>query len=88
MGYRMARNFATHKSSHPVASPPILVYNRTVSKSEKLVQEAGGEGKVRIAQSVAQLAIECDVIITNLANDDVVRTIFVEFSKALTVRIA
>jgi 3-hydroxyisobutyrate dehydrogenase-like beta-hydroxyacid dehydrogenase len=88
MGYRMARNLATHKSSHLVASPPLLVYNRTVSKSEELVREAGGEGKVRIAQSIAQLAIECDIIITNLGNDDVVKSIYVEFSKALSVRIA
>ena len=83
----MARNLATHKSSHLVVSP-LLVYNRTVSKSEKLVQEAGGESKVRIAQSIAQLAIECDVIIINLGNDDVVKSIYVEFSKALSVRIA
>ena len=84
----MARNLATYKSSHPVPSPPLLVYNRTVSKSEKLVKEAGGESKVRIAESAAQLAIECDVVITNLANDDVVKNVYVEFSKALTVRIA
>ena len=84
----MARNLANHKASHPVPSPPLLVYNRTVSKSEKLVKEAGGESKVRIAESAAQLAIECDVIITNLASDDVVKSIYVEFSKALIVRIA
>ncbi|KIM88933.1 hypothetical protein PILCRDRAFT_85377 [Piloderma croceum F 1598] len=84
IGYLMARNLATHKSSvtSPV-SPPLLVYNRTVSKSEKLVKEVGGESKIRIAQSAAQLAIECDVIITNLANDDVVKHVYVEFSKAL-----
>jgi len=83
MGYLMARNLANHKSSHPVASPPLLVYNRSISKCEKLVNEVGSEGKIRIAQSAAQLAIECDVIITNLANDDVVRSVYVEFSKAL-----
>lgn len=86
MGYIMARNLATHKSSHPAPSPPLLVFNRTVAKCEKLAQEVGGESKVRIAQSAAQLAIECDVIITNLANDDVVKNVYVEFSKALSVR--
>jgi 3-hydroxyisobutyrate dehydrogenase-like beta-hydroxyacid dehydrogenase len=90
IGYLMARNFATYKSSvtSPALSPPLLVYNRTVSKSEKLVEEVGGESKIRIAKSAAQLAIECDIIITNLANDDVVKHVYVEFSKALTVRIA
>ena len=87
MGYLMARNLATHKNSHPVESPPLLVYNRTVSKSEKLADELGGEGKVRISQSAAELAVECDIIITNLANDDVVKTVYEEFSDALTVRI-
>jgi len=79
----MARNLATHKSYLPVAPLPLLVFNRTVEKCEKLVKEVGGEGKVSIAQSVAQLAIECDVIITNLANDEVVRDVYTEFSKAL-----
>lgn len=87
MGYLMARNLATHKSSHPVSSPPLLVYNRTVAKCEKLSKELGGEGKIRIAQSAAELAVECDVIITNLANDDVVKAVYEEFSDALTVRI-
>jgi 3-hydroxyisobutyrate dehydrogenase-like beta-hydroxyacid dehydrogenase len=85
----MARNLAKHKASHPVPSPPLLVFNRSLAKCEKLVQELGGEakGKVRIAQSAAELAIECDVIITNLANDDVIRRVYAEFAKALTVRI-
>ncbi|KIM88938.1 hypothetical protein PILCRDRAFT_813936 [Piloderma croceum F 1598] len=84
IGYPMARNLAAYKTSQPVSSPPLLVYNRTVSKSENLVKEAGGEANVRIAQSAAQLVIECDVIITNLANDAVVKSVYTEFSKALT----
>ena len=83
----MARNLAIHKNSHQIESPPLLVYNRTVSKSEKLANELGGEGKIRIAQSAAELAVECDIIITNLANDDVVKAVYEEFSDALTVRI-
>jgi 3-hydroxyisobutyrate dehydrogenase-like beta-hydroxyacid dehydrogenase len=86
IGYFMARNLAIHETSHPVAPPPLLVYNRTVAKCEKLVKEVGGEGKARIAQSAAQLANECDIIITNLANDDVVKNVYAEFSMALTVR--
>jgi 3-hydroxyisobutyrate dehydrogenase-like beta-hydroxyacid dehydrogenase len=87
IGYLMARNLAVYRASHPVPSPPLLVYNRTVSKSENLVKEAGGAANVRIAQSAAQLVNECDVIITNLANDAVVKSVYTEFSKALTVRI-
>jgi hypothetical protein len=86
MGYLMARNLATYQSSHSIASPPLLVYNRTLSKCEQLATETGG--KVRIAQSAAQFAIECDIIITNLANDDVVKMVYIEFAKALTVRVA
>src|ERR1700691_2732902 len=85
MGYLMARNLATYQSSHSVASPPLLVYNRTLSKCEQLATETGG--KIRIAQSAAQLVIESDIIITNLANDDVVKMVYIEFAKALTVRV-
>jgi hypothetical protein len=87
MGYIISRNLANHQFSHPVASPPLLVFNRTMSKCEKLVEEVG-ENKVRIAPSAAQLAIESDVIITCLANDDTVKSVYAEFSEALTVRIA
>jgi 3-hydroxyisobutyrate dehydrogenase-like beta-hydroxyacid dehydrogenase len=58
------------------------VWNRTVTKSTKLVEELG-ENKVRIASSLAQMVTECDVIITNLANDHVVKHIYEEFSNAL-----
>lgn len=83
----MARNLATHKNFYPVESPPLWVYNRTVSKCERLANELGGESKIRIAQSAAHLAVECDIIITNLASDDVVKAVYEEFSDALTVRV-
>jgi len=86
IGYLMARNLAVYKASSPVPSLPLLVYNRTVSKSEDLVKEAG-KANVHIAQNVSQLVTECDVIITNLASDAVVKSVYMEFSKALTVRI-
>lgn len=92
MGYLMARNLANHKPNPAAASAtslPLLIFNRTPAKCVKLVQELGGEakGKARIAQSAEQLAIECDVIITNLANDEAVKSVYAEFAKALTVRI-
>lgn len=86
MGYFMARNLATHKASHPVSSPPLLVYNRTAAKAEKLVKELG-ENTVRAVQSAGDLANECDVIITNLANDDAVKSVYKEFDEALSVRV-
>lgn len=85
MGYFMARNLAKARAAHPEASPPLLVFNRTVSKCEQLAKELGGDGQVRIAQSVAEFVIECDVIITNLANDAVVKSVYEAFSTALTV---
>lgn len=85
MGYPMARNLATNGTSHPAGSPPLLVWNRTAAKSEKLVKELG-EGKVRVAQTLGELAMQCDIIITNLANDAVVKEVYEEFSKTLTVR--
>lgn len=56
----------------PAAPPPLLVYNWTVALCEKLSTEAGGEGKIRIAQSAAQLALACDIVVTDLSNDGLI----------------
>jgi len=82
MGYFMARNLARYRGTHHPGSAPVVVYNRTVSKSEKLQKELG-EDKIKVAQTPGELALECDVIITNLANDDVVRTVYQQYAKAL-----
>lgn len=82
MGYFMARNLASSRKSF---SSPVLIYNRTVSKSQKLLKELGAN-VVKIADTLGQLATECDVIFTNLANDAVVTSIYNEFAKALAVR--
>jgi len=83
MGYFIARNLANARAGHLAGSPPLLVFNRTAAKGEKLAKELG-ESKVRVAQSVAELVNECDIIITNLANDTVVKSVYEEFSRALT----
>lgn len=80
MGYFMARNVT--KSRQPKL--PILLYNRTLSKAQKLVDEVGPE-VAQVATGLAQLATECDVIFTNLANDAAVLSAYNEFAKALSV---
>lgn len=82
LGYLIARNLA---QSTPTDAPGLVIYNRTASKSEKLAAEVGG--KARVANSVAQLVRECDVVITNLANDKVVTGVYDEFVRVLTVRV-
>ena len=85
MGYLMARNLANYRSQHYHGGAPVRVWNRTFSKSEQLVNEAGAN-KVIAAQSLAEIAIECDVIFTNLANDQVVKDVYLQFVDALKVR--
>lgn len=85
MGYLMARNLA-NRLLPPAISHPILIWNRTQEKAEKLALEVG-QSKIKIAGNPEQLALECDVIISNLANDDVVRTIYEKFAAALQVRL-
>ena len=85
MGYLMARNLAKSRSSRSLEAPPLLVWNRTIPKSEKLQAELG-EHEVRIAQSPAEVATMCDVIVTNLANDEAVKYVYEEYSQALAVR--
>jgi len=78
----MAKNLANGLETQPSAVLPLTVYTRTVAKSEKLLQELG-PSKIKIANSAADLARECNVIITNLANDEVVKAVYEEFRNAL-----
>ncbi|KAF9469768.1 hypothetical protein BDZ94DRAFT_1243214 [Collybia nuda] len=82
IGYLMARNLAQHCASNKF--PPLLVWNRTLEKSENLLT-ALGQAKIRIAKDPEQVALECDVIITNLANDAAVKSIYQLFTAALTL---
>ncbi|KAH8094728.1 NAD(P)-binding protein [Cristinia sonorae] len=82
MGYFMARNLANRHIAHPHSATPLLVWNRSVEKSEKLLKELG-DNKVKIAGSIEEIARECDMIFTNLANDTVVKDVYVQFAKAL-----
>ncbi|THH11358.1 hypothetical protein EW145_g708 [Phellinidium pouzarii] len=82
MGYPMARNLAKHRHSHPQGSSPILVYNRSRTKAENLLAELG-QDRICIADSPEQLAKECDVIITSLASDAVVMSVYAQFKEAL-----
>lgn len=73
----MARNLAL-SSDHP-----LLVYNRTVSKSEALALET--QGKAVVTQSIAELVEKSDVIFTSLANDGVVKAVYADIVKILEV---
>lgn len=73
----MARNLAS-SSDHP-----LLVFNRTVAKSEKLAKE--NNGKVHVAQSIAEIVEKCDVVFTMLANDEVVKAVYADISHTLEV---
>ncbi|KAK0481835.1 NAD(P)-binding protein [Armillaria novae-zelandiae] len=69
MGFYMARNLATRQSQN---APPLL-----------LLEEAGAEN-VRVAQNLEQIATECDIIFTSLANDSVVKSVYEQLTKALS----
>ncbi|KAK0233516.1 NAD(P)-binding protein [Armillaria fumosa] len=79
MGFYMARNLATRRSQN---APPLLVWNRSQPKVQKLLEEAGAEN-VRVAQNLEQIASECDIIFTSLANDSVVKSVYEQLTKAL-----
>jgi len=85
MGYFMARNLANRRVIPGFAHAPLLVWNRSPERPQKLVKELGEE-RIRIVQSLEELVNSCDVIITNLANDAVVKSIFEQFAKTLEVR--
>lgn len=83
MGYPMARNMATRLQS-PIIQHPIHVWNRSRAKADNLAKEVGA-GHIKVVENPEDLATECDVIITNLANDEVVKSIYERFAAALKV---
>lgn len=83
----MAKNLAQNGPEHVKDLPPVRVWNRTRSKAEKLLELVGAD-KASIAESPEEIALKCDIIVVNLASDDVVRKIYTRFSDALRVRLA
>jgi hypothetical protein len=85
MGYLIARNLANYRADHLDKQPPLLVWNRSTEKSEKLLHELG-ERKVAIAQSVVDLAKTSDIILISLSGDDVVKSVYQDIAAALQVQ--
>lgn len=73
----MARNLAS-SSNHPV-----FVYNRTVAKAQAFAEE--NQGRIVVADSIADLVDRCDVIFSNLANDDAVKDVYEQIANHLQV---
>lgn len=84
MGYLMARNLASRGRANFPDLPAIMVWNRTDAKAKELVDEVGHD-KARTAKDPEEIANECDIIITSLANDGVVRIIYQRIADALAV---
>lgn len=80
----MVRNLANYRASHVHGSPAILVWNRTPEKCNELFTELG-QHKIRVATTLEQVATECDVIFTALANDEAVKSIYQQFAETLKV---
>ncbi|KAL7285048.1 hypothetical protein ACG7TL_000139 [Trametes sanguinea] len=82
MGYPMARNLAKWRNQHVPGSLPILVWNRTKGKADDLLKELG-DNMIMVADSLEQVASDCDIVFTNLSNDEVVKSVYEVFAKAL-----
>lgn len=85
MGYSMARNLANHRAAHLDDQPPLLVWNRSKEKSEKLLGELG-ERKVAIAQNVVELAKASDIVLISISGDHIVKSLYTEIAAALKVQ--
>ncbi|KAK2461459.1 hypothetical protein APHAL10511_005922 [Amanita phalloides] len=83
MGYPMARNLANYNAASAGSFLPLLVWNRSVNKTEALVKEVGSD-KAHAAKDLDDMVQSCDIVITNLANDEVVKSIYQQFAKYLT----
>jgi 3-hydroxyisobutyrate dehydrogenase-like beta-hydroxyacid dehydrogenase len=82
MGYLIARNLANYRAAHLEQQPPLLIWNRSKEKSEKLLHELG-DRKVAIAQTVVDIATTSDIILVSLSGDEVVKSVYKEIAAAL-----
>lgn len=73
----MARNLSA-SSNHPV-----FVYNRTTAKAQAFAE--ANHGRIVVADSIADLVDRCDVIFSNLANDDAVKEVYERIATHLQV---
>ena len=76
MGLSMATNLQNYLKSQD--KEPLIVYNRTNSKTESLVKI----GAIA-AQSLKQVAEQANIIFTSLANDEAVNQIYSELLESL-----
>lgn len=74
MGKFMAINLARYLSENK--KPELRVWNRTASKCKEVVEESKGAA-VQI-DSLKEIASTCDVIVSSLANDAVVKEVITE----------
>lgn len=58
IGYHVARNLA---NSISIPTLPLVIYNRTTAKSEKLAKELG-PNKISVAESPSELVNSCDIM--------------------------
>jgi 3-hydroxyisobutyrate dehydrogenase-like beta-hydroxyacid dehydrogenase len=84
IGAAMAQNLAMRGPQNLYGLPPPMLWNRTLSKAHDLVKEVGN-GLAVVAENLEDLVKECDIIITNLANDDVSIAIYRQFAEVLQV---
>ena len=74
MGSKMAANLAKHLQTLSPPLPPLLVYNRTLSKAKDL--EAASNGTIKAVGDPSEIGHRCDVIFTSLSNDAAAHEIF------------
>lgn len=70
MGTHMSANLAAYLHSNNC--PPLTLFTRTTSKLPPL------SSSIAHAASLLDLALECDIIITSLASDEAVKSVYKE----------
>ena len=76
MGFPIAKNIALHHAQHHPGLLTLVVWNRSIEKAHKFVEEVeeqqaanGGMLHCRVADSVEELASEADFIVTSMGTD-------------------
>lgn len=83
MGKYMALNLAKYLSEKKLS--PLRVWNRTSSKTIDLIKQSKDDSGIEMiaVDTLKEIANTCNVIITSLANDAVVKEVYQEFLSTL-----
>ena len=92
IGSNIAKNLISYSATHKGGAYEFLLFNRTKSKAEKVVVEVeerlaahGGIAHMNVVDSVEEVVLASDIVITSMASDDAMLGMATDIAKIIQV---